>query len=124
MQLKMKQFNRRHFFGTQIIFLIFYSVALCAVIENDSSHFETVQHFREVFPFLNDSAVPDHLIRFVEHPAGNYTGQMSGDGLREGWGEILWSNGTLYGPNNIFYYSAGDKYFGQWMNDVQEGETN
>jgi hypothetical protein len=53
--------------------------------------------------------------------SGNYTGQVNRQGLKEGWGEILWSNGTLYGPNNIFYYSAGDKYFGQWKNDLQEG---
>ena len=122
----MTQFNNRNVFGKQItvslIFLTFYSVALCATFENDSSHFETVKHFREVFPFLNDSTIPDHLIRFDESPSGNYTGQLSVDGLRDGWGEILWANGTLYGPGNIFYYSIGDKYFGQWKNDSQEGE--
>ena len=51
---------------------------------------------------------------------GNYTGQVVG-GVREGWGEMRWQNGTLYGPGNIFYYSAGDRYFGQWRAGRQDG---
>ena len=51
---------------------------------------------------------------------GNYTGQLEG-GLREGWGEMRWSNGTLYGPDNIFYYSRGDRYLGQWHRGEQRG---
>ena len=84
---------------------------------------EIVRHFREVFPFLNETEIPNDSIRFVEFPAGNFTGQVDDVGLKEGWGEILWANGTLYGPDNIFYYSAGDKYFGQWRRDLQEGTS-
>ena len=92
----------------------------------DEDEEETVvhflEHFRKVFPFLNESQVPDHQIRYIQFPSGNYTGQLNEIEEREGWGEMLWANGTLYGPNDIFYYSAGDKYFGQWKNDLQEGE--
>ena len=51
---------------------------------------------------------------------GNYTGQLV-EGLREGWGQMRWNNGTLYGPGNIFYYSLGDKYLGQWRQGLQTG---
>ena len=51
---------------------------------------------------------------------GNYTGQVGG-GLREGWGQMRWNNGTLYGPDNIFYYSLGDKYLGEWRQGLQAG---
>lgn len=43
---------------------------------------------------------------------------------RNGWGQMLWRNGTTYGPNDIFYYSDGDKYIGQWKNNLQHGETS
>jgi hypothetical protein len=58
---------------------------------------EIVSHFRDVFPFINKSVVPDEDIHFIEFVEGNYTGQILGDGIRHGWGEMLWSNGTLYG---------------------------
>ena len=51
---------------------------------------------------------------------GNYTGQVV-EGVREGWGEMRWNNGTLYGPDDIFYYSLGDKYLGQWHQGIQAG---
>jgi len=106
-----------------------------------------VSHFRDVFPFVNESLVPDEDIAFVEFVEGNYTGQIKGDGFRHGWGEMLWENATLYGPgecqksylslfppsslhhsffqhqipDDIFYYTLGDKYFGQWNYGCQEG---
>ena len=64
---------------------------------------------------------PDHQIQYLEIASGNFTGQLNREGLRDGWGEMVWANGTLYGPSNIFYYSSGDKYLGQWKDDVQEG---
>ena len=41
----------------------------------------------------------------------------------QGWGEMRWANGTLYGPNDVFYYSNGDRYYGQWSMDLQEGNV-
>ena len=35
---------------------------------------------------------------------------------------MRWANGTFYGPGNIFIYSQGDRYFGQWIQNKQEGE--
>ena len=32
-----------------------------------------------------------------------------------------WTNGTLYGPENQFYYSEGDRYLGEWRGGIQEG---
>ena len=32
-----------------------------------------------------------------------------------------WNNGTVYGPDDLFYYTQGDKYTGQWMNNIQHG---
>ncbi len=110
----------------KILIVILISIISCFVLcaratdeEETVEHF--VEHFRKVFPFLNDSQVPDHQIRYVQLPSGNYTGQLNEIEERDGWGEMLWNNGTLYGPNDIFYYSAGDKYFGQWKNNQQEG---
>ena len=51
---------------------------------------------------------------------GNYTGQVVEE-RREGWGEMRWNNGTLYGPDNIFYYSLGDRYLGEWLQGLQAG---
>ena len=36
---------------------------------------------------------------------------------------MRWANGSLYGPNNIFVYSQGDRYYGQWHKDHQEGNN-
>lgn len=91
-------------------------------LDAETEEGDPVKHFRKVFPFLNESDVPDNSIRFVRYPSGNFTGQTDSNGFKDGWGEILWSNGSLYGPSNIFYYSSGDKYFGQWKNDLQEGD--
>ena len=33
-----------------------------------------------------------------------------------------WNNGSVYGPDDLFYYSTGDKYTGQWENNIQHGE--
>ena len=41
----------------------------------------------------------------------------------QGWGEMRWANGTLYGPDDVFYYSNGDRYYGQWSMDLQEGNV-
>lgn len=43
-----------------------------------------------------------HSVQFTD---GNYTGELDERGLRHGWGEMLWKNGTLYGPGGIFIYS-------------------
>ena len=51
-------------------------------------------------------------VRFLRHQSGI---------SRQGWGEMRWANGTLYGPGNIFIYSQGDRYFGQWIRNKQEG---
>ncbi len=57
----------------------------------------------------------------MQFPDGNYTGELDAWGRRHGWGEILWRNGTLYGPDNIFVYFDGDRYVGQWKNHTQNG---
>ena len=44
-----------------------------------------------------------------------------GKGLRNGWGEMYFNNGSLYGPGGIFIYGDGDRYVGQWQNDTQHG---
>ena len=54
---------------------------------------------------------------------GDYVGELNcSSGYRQGWGEMRWANGTFYGPGNIFIYSQGDRYFGQWIQNKQEGE--
>ena len=80
-----------------------------------------VQHFRDVFPFVKDHIVPDDEIKYLSTSRGNYTGQLNEFSQKHGWGEMLWANGTLYGPADIFYYTLGDKYLGQWQKDLQEG---
>jgi hypothetical protein len=52
---------------------------------------------------------------------GNYTGEVGDEGLPHGWGEMRWSNGSRYGPDLAFYYSAGDRYLGQWAAGLQQG---
>ena len=53
---------------------------------------------------------------------GDYVGELNcSSGYRQGWGEMRWANGTFYGPGNIFIYSQGDRYFGQWIRNKQEG---
>ena len=54
-------------------------------------------------------------------PSGNYTGELDERGLRDGWGEMYFKNGSLYGPGGIFIYGEGDRYVGQWKNDTQHG---
>ena len=54
-------------------------------------------------------------------PSGNYTGELDERGLRDGWGEMYFKNGSLYGPGGIFIYGEGDRYVGQWQNDTQHG---
>ena len=80
------------------------------------------ERFEAAFPFLkgyNSSSV-----WHVVSAKGDYVGELncSQSGFfREGWGEMRWANGTLYGPGNIFIYSQGDRYFGQWIRNKQEG---
>ena len=51
----------------------------------------------------------------------NFTGEINEIGLRNGWGEMYFNNGSLYGPGGIFIYGDGDRYVGQWQNDTQHG---
>ena len=32
-----------------------------------------------------------------------------------------WANGSRYGPGNIFFYTEGDRYLGQWEKNTQQG---
>ena len=60
----------------------------------------------------------------LQSPDGDYVGELNcSSGFRQGWGEMRWANGSLYGPNNIFVYSQGDRYYGQWDMDRQEGNN-
>ena len=60
---------------------------------------------------------------FVQDPDGHYVGEVNcSSGFREGWGEMRWANGSLYGPGNIFIYSQGDRYYGQWIQNRQDGK--
>ena len=76
--------------------------------------------WKELRPFLQD-VVSQHEVCQVEFEEGVYTGQLGDNGVRHGWGEMLWSNGTLYGSQLQFYYSEGDRYLGEWVDGVQEG---
>ena len=38
-----------------------------------------------------------------------------------GWGEMVWRAGTRYGDQGQFYYSAGDRYLGEWVEGRQVG---
>ena len=81
------------------------------------------ERFEAAFPFLkgyNSSSDVWHVVS----AEGDYVGELNcfeSSGFRQGWGEMRWANGTLYGPGNIFIYSQGDRYFGQWIRDKQEG---
>ena len=76
--------------------------------------------WRQLLPFLPDTSVAAAAVCVVETAEGNYTGQLRG-GLRHGWGEMRWRNGTLYGDTDQFYYSRGDRYLGQWEAGRQHG---
>ena len=81
---------------------------------------EERQRFNTAFPFLD--TLED--VFTIDNEDGIYIGEIlncSTSGIKHGWGEMRWANGTLYGPNNIFYYSEGDRYYGQWNLDLQEG---
>ena len=79
----------------------------------------TEERWGEVADWLEGLATRDSVCTQTG-PEGNYTGQLV-EGLREGWGEMRWNNGTLYGPDNIFYYSLGDRYLGEWHQGLQAG---
>ena len=83
------------------------------------------QRFKETFSFLKNTtdATKKFRVHFVKFPDGNYTGELNAKGLRHGWGEIFWKTGILYGPGNIFIYSPGDRYVGQWKNHMQNGKN-
>ena len=64
-----------------------------------------------------------YFVWHVVSAKGDYVGELNcSSGYRQGWGEMRWANGTFYGPGNIFIYSQGDRYFGQWIQNKQEGE--
>ena len=80
---------------------------------------EERQRFNTAFPFLD--TLED--VFTIDNEDGIYIGELNcTSGIKHGWGEMRWANGTLYGPNNIFYYSEGDRYYGQWNLDLQEGK--
>ena len=76
--------------------------------------------WKELLPFLED-VVSVEDVCVVRTSEGNYTGQVVDTGLRHGWGEMEWENGTIYGSKGQFYYSQGDKYLGEWRQGTQEG---
>jgi len=78
--------------------------------------------WKDLFPFL-DLGIQSRFAEVCskEFPEGSYTGMLAPNGTRDGWGEIRWRNGTLYGPGNIFFYTTGDRYLGQWTNNLQQG---
>lgn len=83
---------------------------------------EALQRFHTAFPFLKQSV---KQVWHVQTAKGDYIGQLNcSSGFRHGWGEMRWANGTLYGPENIFIYSQGDRYFGQWVHDQQQGKAH
>lgn len=82
---------------------------------------EAQQRFRETFSFLKDHEIKLFKIEAVDYRDGNYTGEVNDQKERHGWGEMYWKNGTVYGPGNIFIYSHGDRYVGQWLNNKQDG---
>ena len=73
----------------------------------------------DLLPFLTKSEL--EKTGRVFYAEGNYTGAVDDDGNRHGWGEMRWNNGSRYGPDDIFFYSSGDRYVGQWVDNVQEG---
>ena len=72
-------------------------------------------------PPVEETSKRDFRIFTVRLPTGNYTGELDDRGLRHGWGEMLFKNGSLYGPGGIFLYGDGDRYVGQWQNGSQHG---
>ena len=109
-----------------MILLVLPIQSLKATVEcsNDKNpaNFDEVQRFRTAFPFLSSF----EEIFSVYSNDGTYIGEVncekkSGYLIKQGWGEMRWANGTLYGPNDVFYYSNGDRYYGQWNMDLQEG---
>lgn len=85
---------------------------------------EAQQRFRETFSFLKDHEIKLFKIEAVDYRDGNYTGEVNDQKERHGWGEMYWKNGTVYGPGNIFIYSHGDRYVGQWLNNKQDGKLS
>ena len=91
--------------------------------------------FRDTFSFLKaaysstGSPTQTQMTNQLKKPrvfaitlaSGNYTGELDEKGLRDGWGEMYFKNGSLYGPGGIFIYGEGDRYVGQWQNDTQHG---
>ena len=79
--------------------------------------------FKQTFAFLQHTpdANREFRVHFVEFPDGNYTGELNHLRQRNGWGEIYWREGTFYGPGQMFIYSKGDRYVGQWQNNLQHG---
>ena len=91
--------------------------------------------FRDTFSFLKaaysstESPTQTQMTNQLKKPrvfaitlaSGNYTGELDEKGLRDGWGEMYFKNGSLYGPGGIFIYGEGDRYVGQWQNDTQHG---
>lgn len=84
---------------------------------------DAVERFELAFPFLSGRLSGLKLWQLVMSQ-GDYVGELNctASGFPHGWGEMRWANGTLYGPGNIFIYSDGDRYFGQWSNGLQEGQ--
>ena len=91
-------------------------------LKNSACHNITEERWREVSSLMEMTVevVSRETVCEQVGVEGNYTGQVEA-GRRDGWGEMIWENGTLYGPGNIFYYSRGDRYFGQWEADRQSG---
>ena len=87
--------------------------------QQNEVNLEERKRFNNAFPFLD--TLED--VFTMDNGDGIYIGELfnCSSGIKHGWGEMRWANGTLYGPNNIFYYSEGDRYYGQWNLDIQEG---
>ena len=110
------------------MWLLYYFLSLFPAIQSLSAgcsdqkevNLEERQRFNTAFPFLD--TLED--VFTIDNEDGIYIGELnctSASGFKHGWGEMRWANGTLYGPNYIFYYSEGDRYYGQWNLDLQEG---
>lgn len=83
------------------------------------------ERFKHTFAFLKHTpaAGKEFRVHFVEFQDGNYTGELNPARQRHGWGEIYWRAGALYGPGQMFIYSEGDRYVGQWQNNLQHGNA-
>ena len=107
------------YFALLLFFPIQSLSARCS--DQNEVNLEERQRFNTAFPFLD--TLED--VFTIDNEDGIYIGEIfncSTSGIKHGWGEMRWANGTLYGPNNIFYYSEGDRYYGQWNLDLQEGK--